>query len=530
MGDVAVVGGGPGGSTVATVLARRGHRVTLFERERFPRAHIGESLLPASVPILEELGVRDEVERAGCLRKFGATMVWGRDPEPWSWYFRETNVRYPHAYQVWRPQFDQILLDASRAAGTDVRERSSVSSVRFEGGRAVGVLTADGSSIDADFVVDASGQRALIGHALGLRRWDHDFRNMAVYGYFEGARRLDPPNETNILVESYGEGWFWTIPLHVGVVSVGAVVDADTARRRIRGDALADFLHAEIARSTLTRRLLADASLVDGPHSLRDWSYTSDRTVGDGWILVGDAACFVDPLFSSGVHLALSAGMMAAAYVDCALSDPELAAAAGPAYQELYFSQYYRFHELAKLFYASNATVDGYFWEARRLLGREVGGTESARTAFVRAVAGQSPLGYERMVLARGALPDGVEGAIAEVEADLGARRSFVRELGAALFDRVADVAPGAAIGRDAVLDDGSFAWGEVLVTERRAEKVPVSPLVAAVFRAIDGRRTLGEVVDRLAAGDAARAAALRSHLPLLIETMHAEGVVELGR
>src|SRR5215212_2446819 len=186
MGDVVVIGGGPGGSTAATMLARQGHRVTLFERERFPRAHIGESLLPATVPILEALGVREEIERAGCLRKFGATMVWGRDPEPWSWYFRETNVRYPHAYQVWRPEFDQILLDASRAAGVEVREATPASAVRFEDGRAVGVVTADGVWVDADHVVDASGQRALVGRALGLRRWDRNFRNMAVYGYFEG--------------------------------------------------------------------------------------------------------------------------------------------------------------------------------------------------------------------------------------------------------------------------------------------------------------------------------------------------------
>jgi FAD-dependent halogenase len=329
MGDVVVVGGGPGGSTTATMLARQGHRVTLLERERFPRAHVGESLLPATVPILEALGVRDEIERAGCLRKFGATMVWGREPEPWSWYFRETNVRYPHAYQVWRPQFDQILLNAARDSGVDVREGTTVASVRFDGGRATGVVTEDGASIEADHVVDASGQRAMMGHALGLRRWDRDFRNMAVYGYFEGAGRLDPPDETNILVESYGEGWFWLIPLHVGVVSVGAVVDSATSRTRVRGDALGEFLQAEIARTTLTRRLLSGALLVDGPYSLRDWSYTSDRTVGDGWILVGDAACFVDPLFSSGVHLAMSAGTMAAAYVDCRLRDPVLGGGGG---------------------------------------------------------------------------------------------------------------------------------------------------------------------------------------------------------
>jgi hypothetical protein len=219
--------------------------------------------------------------------------------------------------------------------------------------------------------------------------------------------------------------------------------------------------------------------------------------------------------------------MMAAAYVDCRLRDPELAAAAAPVYQELYYSQYYRFHELAKLFYASNRSMDGYFWEARRLLGQQVGGSEPARRAFVRAVAGQSSAGYERMVLAQGAIPEAVDDAIAEAEDDLAGRRTFVRELGPALFDQVASVAD-ITIGRDAVFADGSFAWGAVIASARRTEKVPVSGLVVAVLRALDGRRTLGEVADELAGGDGARRTALRAHLPVLVETLHAEGAIDL--
>jgi halogenation protein CepH len=137
--DVIVVGGGPGGSTTATMLARQGARVLLLERERFPRDHVGESLLPASVPVLEELGVLPAVQQAGFLPKWGATMVWGKDRTPWSWYFKETNQQYPHSYQVWRPQFDLILLDNSRAAGVEVRERHRVLEVLFDHGRATGV-------------------------------------------------------------------------------------------------------------------------------------------------------------------------------------------------------------------------------------------------------------------------------------------------------------------------------------------------------------------------------------------------------
>src|SRR5215213_9200990 len=235
--DVVVIGGGPGGSTTATMLARKGWHVLLMERERFPREHIGESLLPASMPILEELGVLDTVRREGFVPKWGATMVWGREPEPWSWYFRETNDRYPHAFQVWRPRFDQILLENARRAGVDVREGCTVHDVLFEDGRARGVryVGEDGEHVlPARMVVDASGQGALIGRRLALRRWDPAFQNLAVFGYFAGARRLAPPDDGNIFIESYADGWFWNIPLHTGLMSVGAVVDRHQGQQGIR--------------------------------------------------------------------------------------------------------------------------------------------------------------------------------------------------------------------------------------------------------------------------------------------------------
>ena len=188
MSCVIVIGGGPAGSTAATMLARQGHHVALLERERFPRDHIGESLLPASIPILEMLGVREAMEQAGFLKKWGATMVWGSGPDPWSWYFRETNRSYPHSYQVWRPAFDQLLLDNSRRHGVEVREGHRAVEVLFESGRAAAVRHTSDDGADrvepADFVIDASGQTALLGRALDLRRWDPFFRNMAVYGYF----------------------------------------------------------------------------------------------------------------------------------------------------------------------------------------------------------------------------------------------------------------------------------------------------------------------------------------------------------
>ena len=535
MGRVIVIGGGPGGSTAATMLARGGHEVVVLERERFPRDHVGESLLPASVPILEALGVREAVEAGGALKKWGATMVWGRDRAPWSWYFRETNTVYPHAYQVARPQFDQLLLENSAASGAEVREGVRVTEALFDGsGRVTGVryLTAAGDTgtETADFVIDASGQTAVLGRALGIRRYDDDFRNMAVYGWFEGGRRLDPPDETNILVESYAGGWTWVIPLPGGVNSVGVVVDHHSTRARVRGDELAEFLGGEIAKTSTARDLLAGASLTHGPLSLRDWSYVSDRVVGDGFILVGDAACFVDPLFSSGVHLALSAGVLAAAYVTSALEDPAMAEAAAPVYEALYLSQYNRFHELAKLFYASNRTVDSYFWEARRILGRDAGGAdESARLDFIRAVAGQPPQGYERVVLTEGDLPAGFRSAVEEAEADLTTRRAEVASLGDRLASAVPVLARRTRVERKPVLEGDRFAWGHVLVSAERSEGVPVSRLVAELVRSIDGRRSVGELCDGLLAGLAredGRRAPLVENLRFVVGTLYVDRAI----
>jgi FAD-dependent halogenase len=533
--DVLVIGGGPGGSTAATMLARQGYRVVLLERERFPRHHIGESLLPASIPVLEELGVLPAIQQSGFLPKWGATMVWGRDRSPWSWYFRETNQKYPHAYQVWRPHFDHLLLDNSRAHGVEVREGHTVREILFEDDRAVGVrFAADGAGerlAQASFIVDASGQSALLGRQLGVRRWDPLFQNLAVYGYFAGAQRLPAPDETNILVESYPHGWFWNIPLHTGWMSVGAVVDSHIGQEGMRHGAPQRFLMEQIAQAPYTRQLLQDANLACGPFVIKDWSYVSDEVVGDGFILLGDAACFVDPLFSSGVHLALMAGVLAAAYVTTALKDPSIRAAAGRVYKDLYFKEYGHFHEMAALFYSSNRTVDSYFWEARRLLGNR---HLSPRQAFIHAVAGQPPRGYERMVLEHGEAPPEFVQSVRLVESERAARRARLAGVldqtdphPTMLYQAVPRLAAGVQVERKPVLAKGEFVWGDVLVTAGYPEGTPCSGLVKRLVSLIDGGTSIGALLAMLGKGREAGERALieRSALAAM-QILYVDGTI----
>ncbi|MFN0147902.1 MAG: NAD(P)/FAD-dependent oxidoreductase [Dehalococcoidia bacterium] len=534
--DVIVIGGGPAGSTAATLLARKGHRVLLLERERFPRDHIGESLLPASMPILEALGVMPAIQAEGFLKKYGATMVWGSGSEPWSWYFRETNKTHEHAYQVWRPRFDQILLDNSASTGVDVRQGCRVLEVDLPGQDRMTVQYTDGRGAAATatcrFVVDASGQAGLIGRKLGLRKADENFQNLAVYAYFEGCERLPPPDETNIFIESYEHGWFWMIPLHNGQMSVGSVVDHRYGSEAIRANGPEAYFAAQVAAAPNASRMLANARLVQGPTVIRDWSYSSTEVAGDGWVLAGDAACFIDPLFSTGVHLALSAGVMSAAYVETALKDRDLAHAAAPVYKRLYDAQYNLFRQLAGLFYATNRTIESYFWDARRIMGFDE--SVSARDAFIRAVAGQPPRGYEQVVLDRGEAPGGLKEGVEAVVAGRAERKERFATLSAAspgaepaVLDLVPVLAPDIRVERQPVLGEGEFEWGYVVASPARPDWLPVSAFVARLVAAADGRRSVRQLILDLARESAVEPASIARPAVAAIGILYADGLID---
>ena len=490
-------------------MARKGLSVVLFEREHFPRHHVGESLLPATLPFLEQLGALHDVERAGFLKKWGATMVWGREKQPWSWYFRETNTRHPHSYQVSRADFDHILLKNSAQHGVDVREGHRVTRALFEGPRCTGVAfqAEDGreQTALASFVVDASGQLALLGRHLRLRDWDDLFHNLAVYAYFKGGHRLPEPDENNIFIESYDGGWMWSIPLHTGVMSVGAVADSRRGQEELANRPAVDFFRSELQRSPATSRMLEAAELVSGASVVRDWSYRTANMVGDGYVLVGDAACFVDPLFSSGVHMAIMSGAMAAAYVATALDDPVMAGPAALFYEESYREEYNNFRTLARLFYATNRSVESYFWEARRLLGSERQ-EQKPRDAFIRLVAGRPPRGYERAILQAGDLPDGFAEDLSAVEEDK--RRRLTRistlehsgTLAQSLLSSRPSLKDGVRLQRQPEIREGEFHWGYAIARADERLGEPCDELTATLLARLDGQTSLNDAVHSIVA------------------------------
>ncbi|MGE0571300.1 MAG: NAD(P)/FAD-dependent oxidoreductase [Dehalococcoidia bacterium] len=535
--DVIVIGGGPAGSAAATMLARMGSKVILLERERFPREHVGESLLPASLPILEELGVLPTVAAEGFVKKYGATMVWGAGNERWSWHFGETNKTHPHAYQVWRPRFDQILLENAAATGVDVRQQHRVLDVELGGQDAMSVRVAGAGRefvLTSRFLVDASGQSGLVVRKLGLREDDPDFQNLAMYAYYEGAARLPEPDAGNIFIESFEHGWFWNIPLHNGLMSVGAVVDHRVGSEGIRQQGLEAYFESQVAEAPHTALMLSAAHRTAPPAVIRDWSYAASQVVGDGWIVAGDAACFIDPLFSTGVHLALSAGVMAAAYVTTALTDSELAAAAGPVYKDLYYSQYDLFRQLARLFYSTNRSVDSYFWEARRITGFD--DALSPRSAFIRAVAGQPPKGYERAVLARGDVPDALLSGVEEIGATRQARRDHYQSLipagdtgRPAVLATKPRPAPGARTERRPVLGPGKFEWGDVLLSDERPEGMAVSSLVAVLLGQCNGAQSVEDIAVGLAQRSKRSPAEIAPAIIQALGILYADGAIELS-
>jgi flavin-dependent dehydrogenase len=311
--DVVVIGGGPGGSTVSTLLAQQGVQVELFERDTFPRFHIGESLIPETYWVLKRLNMLEKMRESRFVKKYSVQFVnaVGRESAPF--YFWDNK---PHecsqTWQVVRSEFDEMLLDNARQHGATVHEATRVMDVIFEDGRAAGVKLTD-RDVRAKVVVDASGQNGLIANRLRLRVWDPILNKGAIWSYFEGAYRDTGRDEgaTMVLQTPDKQGWFWYIPQHDNIVSVGIVAPFDYLFKN-RGKDFEKTFDEEVERAPAVKKRIAGATRVTGHFATKDYSYRTTKASGDGWVLVGDAWGFLDPLYSSGVLLALKSGELAA--------------------------------------------------------------------------------------------------------------------------------------------------------------------------------------------------------------------------
>ena len=367
--DCIVLGGGPSGSTAAALTAEAGFSTLLVERDQFPRFHIGESLIPETYWTLRRLGMLERLRDSAFPKKYSVQFVSGEGKTSVPFYFNQHDPREcSQTWQVWRGEFDQMLFENAAAKGAECHQQTRVLEVLFERDRAVGVKlqAADGEtrSIAAKVIVDGTGQQSIIGTRLGVRKIHPRLKKLAVWTYFKNAVRLPgiDGGATLVLRTQNRNGWFWYIPLHSDITSVGVVGDVDYMTQ---GRGKPEEVYAEeLALCPAMQERIAGAQQVDGIRVAREFSYTSECPSGDGWVLVGDAFTFVDPLYSSGVFLALTSGERAADCVIEGLKKGDTSAAQlgkwAPAFEqgvarirklvEAYYSNCFNFGEFLKAF------------------------------------------------------------------------------------------------------------------------------------------------------------------------------------
>ena len=314
--DCVVVGGGPGGGAAAAIVAAGGRKTLLIERDPMPRFHVGESLMPETYWPLERLGLNERIRQAGWQTKKSVQFVTHRGTESEPFFFRQHDAREcSTTWQVERSEFDKLLFDRAAECGAECHDRTRLLDVVFEGDRATGVKLRDRDGaehlIACDVVIDATGQQSFLANKLGLKQVNPDLKKAAIWGYYKGAVRGEGDNEgaTIILNTETKDAWFWFIPLSRGITSIGCVADNDYLLKG-RGKPEETFSE-ELARCPGLQPRLMGATRLGDLRTAKEFSYMTSQSAGDGWVLVGDALGFIDPVYSSGVYFALEMGVRA---------------------------------------------------------------------------------------------------------------------------------------------------------------------------------------------------------------------------
>jgi flavin-dependent dehydrogenase len=319
--DVAIIGGGPAGSSAGTLLAKAGRRVVIFEKEKFPRFSVGESTLPAVLNTLERMGVKEKIDNGGFLIKYGGEIV-SACGQRVRFYFRNGfKAKRPTAYQVLRSEFDKILLDHAAETGCDVRQQTPVNAFEINDDGVTLSSGHGGQVVRAKYVIDCSGRNCLIGNRFQLKRPIPNLRKFSLYAYYDDVRREDGPDGTLTRMVRTKDSWFWMIPLRGKTTSIGVVMDTEKFRglKMNPEEALAHC----IAEQPVVNESMENARRVTKVYATGDFSYRNKQLFGDRWLLAGDAAGFIDPVFSSGVYLALLSGEQASDALNLVLDRPQ---------------------------------------------------------------------------------------------------------------------------------------------------------------------------------------------------------------
>ena len=330
--DVLVIGGGPAGSTIAPLLVEKGYRVVLLEKARHPRFHVGESLLPANMPLFERLGIAEEVKAIG-MEKWGAEFISPQHNMAQTFQFADAwDKSMPHAYQVKRAEFDEVLIRNAEKKGVEVHECCKAKAIDFLPDNSGAVIRAqhdDGSEFEwkARFVVDASGRDTFLANRFQIKHRNPKHNSSAIYGHFSGATRHEGQAEGNISIFWFEHGWFWFIPMMNDVTSIGMVTWPYFMKTK-GPRSVEQFLRDGIALCPGLTERLKMATLVNEVEATGNFSYVSERNHGANYLMLGDAYAFIDPVFSSGVLLAMNSGVIGAEAIDTCLSRPAEAPAA----------------------------------------------------------------------------------------------------------------------------------------------------------------------------------------------------------